>query len=289
VSLILLASYPKSGNTWMRALLSNYLAADKAPVPINRLVAAPVQQRHAFDEHLGLSSSIMTTDEIMRHMPRYFASHLPAGDPAVFIKVHSVFSRLPDGAPLFSSATFSGAVCIVRNPLDVAVSYAHHLQSSVDHAISVMGNPEAYLTPDGRRRRRIHPNLPERVSDWSRNTASWLDQDELPVRLVSYEQMHASPAACLETVVGFAGLQSEPARLARAADNARFENLRRQEELEGFREKQPTSPSFFRKGRIGDWRDALSRQQVRLLAERHGPVMARLGYLDEAERFLAEG
>jgi len=116
-----------------------------------------------------------------------------------------------------------------------------------------------------------------------------LDQDELPLRLVSYEQMHASPAAALETVGGFAGLRPEPARLARAEDNARFENLRRQETLEGFHEEQPTAPSFFRKGRSGDWRDALSRKQVRILTERHGPVMVRLGYLGEAERFLADG
>ena len=284
--LILLASYPKSGNTWMRALLSNYLADEEAPVPINHLIAARAHDRHSFDEHFGLSSTIMTADEVMRRMPRFFALHLPAGGSADFVKVHSAFLRLPDGAPLFSRTTFSGAVCIVRNPLDIAVSYAHHLQSSVDHAIRVMDNPEALLTPE---RRGISPNLPERVSDWSGNVTSWLDQDELPVKLVSYEQMHAGPAAVLEAVVGFAGLQPEPTRLARAADCARFENLHRQERLEGFHEKQPTAPSFFRKGRVGDWRDALSRQQVRQLTERHGPVMVRLGYLDEAERFLAEG
>ncbi len=49
----------------------------------------------------------------------------------------------------------------------------------------------------------------------------------------------------------------------------------------------PTAPNFFRKGLIGEWRNVLSRNQVQYLVERHGPAMAELGCLEEAERFLA--
>ena len=207
-------------------------------------------------------------------------------DSPVFAKVHQPFLRLPDGAPLFAPPAIAGAVCIVRNPLDVAVSFAHHQQWGIDRTITAMGHGPSAI---GIARKGIRARLPDLCGDWSGDVSSWLDQDDLPVNPVSYESLQADPAATLEAVVAFAGLRSEPARLARAVENSRFHRLREQERRDGFREKQPTAPSFFRKGQVGDWRNVLSRQQVRRLVESLGPAMARLGYLDEAERFLADG
>lgn len=291
MSLILLASYPKSGNTWMRALLSNFLAEGNEPVSINSLITSEIGNRHLFDESLGLSSAAMTDAEILRYRPRFHEilaqEFLEAGAGApVFAKIHQPFQRLPDGAPMFSPPAIAGAVCIVRNPLDVAVSFAHHLQWSLDRTIAAMGDPDSDI---GIPRKGIRTTLPDPYGDWSGNVSSWLEQDGLPVSLVSYESLQADPATALEAVVAFAGLAPDPVRLHRAVENSRFDRLREQELSDGFKEKQPTAPSFFRKGRAGDWRNVLSRQQVRRIVENHGPVMARLGYLHEAERFLAEG
>lgn len=275
-----LASYPKSGNTWMRALLTNFLAGDGAPASINALINTGVHNRHRFDEWLGLSSSAMTIDEILLHRP-FFQELIAANaknSPAI-VKLHEPYLRLPRDAPLFSSPTFAGAICIVRNPLDVAVSFAHHSQRSVDYTIGRMGDRQAFLAKGGR-------SLPSPISTWSHNVSSWLDQNELPLKPVSYEALHADPEAVLGSVVAFAGLTPNPERLARAVENSRFSRLREQERRHGFREKMPIAPNFFRKGRVGDWRGVLSRTQVRQLLDAHGPVMARLGYLEEAERFL---
>lgn len=286
MSLILLASYPKSGNTWMRALLTNYLAADGTAASINSLIGAAIRDRSRFDEATGLSSAAMTADEILFHRPRFHEMLAAEAASPVFAKIHEPFLRLPGGAPLFSPSAFSGAVCIVRNPLDIAVSFAHHSQFDIDRMIRTMNDQGAIIAAG---RGAIAAAREQPISDWSENVSSWLDQKELPVRLVSYEAMHVDPIAALEAVVAFAGLAPDPARLAAAVENSRFHRLREQELRDGFTEKQPTAPSFFRKGRVGDWRGVLSRRQVRRLVERHGAMMARLGYLDEAERFLADG
>ena len=285
MSLMLLASYPKSGNTWMRVLLSNYLADDE-PVSINALVNVALQSRHEFDERLGLSSWAMTPDEILLHRPRFHELQAADLDSPSFAKVHECYLRLPDGEPLFPRTAFASVVCIVRNPLDIVVSYAHHMQTSIDRTIEFMAERRAMLSPprfDGR------TQLPIPISDWSGNVSSWLNQDELPRILVRYERLHANPDAVFSEVVSFAGLPMDRERLVKAVENSRFQRLREQEDRVGFRERQPTAPNFFRKGLIGDWRNVLSRKQVQCLVERHGPVMAELGYLDEAEKFLARG
>lgn len=286
MSLILLASYPKSGNTWMRVLLSNYLADNDEPVSINALVGVVLQSRHEFDERLGLSSWALTPDEILLHRPRFHELQAADLDSPSFAKVHEYYLRLPDGGPLFPRTAFASVVCIVRNPLDIVVSYAHHMQTSIDRTIEFMAERQAMLSPprfDG------GTQLPIPISDWSGNISSWLNQDELPMKLVRYEHLHADPEAVFSDVVSFAGLPMDRERLVKAVGNSRFQRLREQEDRVGFQGRQPTAPNFFRKGLIGDWRNVLSRKQVQCLVERHGPVMAELGYLDEAEKFLARG
>ena len=95
------------------------------------------------------------------------------------------------------------------------------------------------------------------------------------------------PQAGFGAIVRFAGLDWDGARLARAVAHAAFHRLRAQEEESGFADKQPTAPSFFRAGVAGSWRSVLSARQVRALVDTHGTIMERLGYLREAEAFLA--
>ncbi len=101
--LILLASYPKSGNTWMRALLTNYLSGSAEPASINALVGFDLYSRWRFDELTGLSSSIMTDAEFLSCRSRYFAVRAAEadGDAPVFVKTHEPQLRLPGGDLLF--------------------------------------------------------------------------------------------------------------------------------------------------------------------------------------------
>ena len=300
-SIVWLASYPKSGNTWLRAVLTNYLHDDDAPVSINALLGPPVaSSRETFDELVGLDSSDLTPEEVLRHRSLLHEllareSTEPAGAPAhegapVFVKVHDAYLRTMDGTALFPRAVTAGVVYLVRNPLDVAVSYAHHLQRSIDDTVRWMNDPEAAEAKvDGG----IFHQMPQPLGTWSGHVSSWLDQEALPMHVARYEDLLADPPAAFGAIVRFAGLDRAgappddgSARLARAVHHAGFSRLRAQEEESGFFEKQPTAPSFFRAGTSGSWREALDPRQVRALVDAHGPVMARLGYLSEAEAFL---
>ena len=128
--------------------------------------------------------------------------------------------------------------------------------------------------------------LPQPLLTWSGHAASWLEAG-LPLHVARYEDLLAHPRAAFAAIVRFAGLGADAARLARAVDHARFDRLRAQEQACGFRERQPTAPSFFRAGRAGSWRDVLSPPLVRAIVDAHAPVMERFGYLHEAEEFLA--
>ena len=285
--IVWLASYPRSGNTWLRALLTNYLEDGEGPASIDALVGRlDFQRREVFDDQLGLPSSDLTADEILRARPRLHELLAAELRRPTFVKVHDACLRTAGGSLLFPSSVTCGAVYLVRNPLDVAVSNAHFWNWSIARSVAELCRPDAALSqPVGG----IHHVLPQPLLTWSGHVASWLDQGELPVHVARYENLLANPAAAFEEVLRFAGLEPEAGRLSRAVERAHFERLRAQEKRSGFFEKPPTARSFFRSGGAGAWRDELSRDQVRAVIDANGPIMERFGYLGEAKAFLADG
>ena len=127
-----LASYPKSGNTWTRLLLANFLADSEQAVHINRIDKAlpgiyPCD-RDWFDRATGLPSSDCTDDEVEPLLPAALRAHVAeTGGERRFCKVHDALHDTAAGEPLFPEDVSAGAVYLVRNPLDVAVSWAFHV------------------------------------------------------------------------------------------------------------------------------------------------------------------
>ena len=293
-AVVWLASWPRSGSTWLRTVLTGYLLDDDGPAPPDRLIGRPLASlRESFYKQIGLDSSDLTLEEILRLRPLFhgrLARELAAttgGEGApVFVKVHDACLRTSEGAPFFPKPVTAGVVYLVRSPLDVAVSFAHFLAEPVDRVIGWMNSPDTCLSGF---RDRISPLLPVPLLTWSGHVSSWLDQEDLPVHVARYEDLLADPRAGFGEIMRFAGLEPDDARLARAVDRAAFHHLRVRKEESGFDSKPPEARFFFRAGVAGSWRSALRPRQVRALVDAHGPAMERLGYLREAEAFLADG
>jgi len=284
-----LASYPKSGNTWLRLLLANIFAKDDKPVDINDLPdgGGIASGRQAFDYLLLIDSGLLTHDEIDSLRPRVY-EELALGaetgegeEPAVpvrFVKAHDAYTLTPKGEPLLAGRRGAdGAVVIVRDPRDVAPSLANHNRTTIDEAIDHMCDEAfGFCTKPGRQHRQFRQRLP----GWSGHIASWLDQRDIPIHLVRYEDMMADTAAMLGGVLAFAGLAASSEEIRRAVDFADFAQLRQQERERGFREAPRPKPggNFFRRGEAGAWRDELAAAQVARIEAGHAGMMRRLGY-----------
>ena len=94
VSVFWLASYPKSGNTWMRVLLANYLRPTEGPVSINALQSDVYPfDRHKFEECTGLESSGLLPDESLRYRSLYHELLAAECPRPSFAKVHDACFR----------------------------------------------------------------------------------------------------------------------------------------------------------------------------------------------------
>ena len=294
---IWLASYPKSGNTWFRAVTVALIR--QGPVDLNRLRAPGIgsiaSSRVRMEAALGVPSSLMTHEEVDLLRPRVeevVAQTAPArvrpddpeaaateadaaGSRAQITKIHDALFPGPSGEPIVSVAATRSAIYIVRDPRDVAVSYAHYSGWSPERAVDALADPD-YTMSSGTRR--VHDQVRQRLGTWSDHVCSWLDHDFFPVHVVRYEDCARAPVETFTTALRFAGYDVEPADVAEAVDTVRFDRLATQERTAGFRERPASADRFFRRGEAGAWREELAPELAARIEATHGHVMRRLGY-----------
>ena len=282
--IIWLASYPKSGNTWFRVFLTNLRGEKDEPAQINKLNSAPIASARAiFDDEAGIEASDLTPDEIDRLRPEIYTHLAEEAEEALFMKVHDAYLSNDKNIPLFPKEATAGAIYIIRNPLDVLISFADHSGWNYDTAISKMADKTfAFCSKP----KRLHNQLRQKLLSWSSHVKSWTEQTLFPVCVLRFEDMKQKPVETFEKAVRFSGLEYEREEILKALELSSFKELQRQEKENGFKEKSPSSEMFFRKGEVGSWRDELTKKQVGQVIEDHKEVMHRFGYLGPNDEVL---
>lgn len=276
--IIWLASYPKSGNTWFRIFLRNLLSPSEQPARLDAIGFPIASGRAIFDDFAGIDSSDLTPDEIDSLRPRVYEQiAAEAREGPVFMKTHDAYTYLPNGEPLLSRGATAGAIYLIRNPLDVAVSFANHsAHQRFDYTVARMGSrTDAFnATTD-----RLDGQLRQQLLGWSGHVHSWLAARDTALHVMRYEDMKSASLRAFTAAIRFAGLEHSEALVQQALDRCQFEKLQEQERGTGFREKYRKCKAFFRAGETGTWRRHLSEAQVARIIADHGDLMTQFGYL----------
>ena len=276
-----LASYPKSGNTWLRAFIANYLRDGDAPVPINELYYFNFGDDVAlyYEWMTGRPKDSFTEQELWALRPqvhRYLAS---LTRETTLVKTHHVAGVRDDGTPIITPDVTDGAIYVLRNPMDVVVSLAHHYQLDMESAVTRICTPNDIIpgVPGEK--------LPQLIGSWHQHVRSWTRAPGLQPHVMRYEDMLTKPSPTFRELVKFLGAPLTAKRLQKAIRFASFDTLNKQERESGFNEARPDDASrFFREGRTGQWRDLLTQDQVKRMIEAHGETMRAFGYLDKKGR-----
>ena len=270
-----LASYPKSGNTWMRMVWEAVQSGSAVGINTLQAPGAIAASRQNFDTALGVSSSDLTNDEVEMLRPRADDLGAAAQPGPTLRKVHDALAYGPTGDLVVSVASAFGALYLIRDPRDVAISFARHMGLDLDTSVDRLIRG-ASLSSYGH-----YPGvlLDQRLSRWDDHVGSWVDQDVLAVHIVRYEDCLASPVATFGAALRFSQVHVSDEAVAAAVDSTKFTTLARQEAEEGFREGSRTGSQFFRAGRSGQWIDEMPRPLVARIEAEFGDTMARFGYL----------
>ncbi|MGI8760856.1 MAG: sulfotransferase domain-containing protein [Jatrophihabitantaceae bacterium] len=267
-----LASYPKSGNTWFRAVVAAWRRGDPFDLEATDTIPA---FRTRFDESLGVRSTDLTDTEAAALRPAADDVHDSVRPELHLHKIHDGLFTGPDGACILSTAATHRAIYVVRDPRDVAVSFAHHNGQSTAWATERLCTPSAEISAPVDD---VAVQLVQRLGTWSEHVAGWVEHAPFPTIGVRYEDCLTDPVRTFGEAFAFVGFEIPPDELRAAIDAAAFARLQARERQVGFGERFSRSAPFFRKGKAGGWRDELEPALAERISSEHAEQLRRFGY-----------
>ena len=269
-----LASYPKSGNTWMRAFLANLIHDGPEPLPLQAIgrLCPSEHSEFWFQAIADRPIAELKGEEIAALRTRAQERVVSLNKNVVPMKTHSYLGE-DCGHPIISMKATYGAVYIIRDPRDVAVSAADHFGKTLDEMVAMMADPLGTGMP--------MPGIivHELLSSWSNHVESWTKWNHPGIFTVRYEDLLADPLDQFGRVARHFGIATDKARVSKAVEFSSFKQLQQMEAAGGFVERSIHSDKFFRAGRSGNWQQKLTPDQVRKIESDHAVQMKRFGYL----------
>lgn len=286
--IIWLASYPKSGNTWLRVFLYHVtrimVGAPLDGNDLNRLDRSSVYEARLIDLYsqlLGKPVQQADWQEIVPVRPRVHGEVVKRVPTPIFVKTHLGLISV-NGTPAINLDVTLGAIYVVRNPLDVVLSLSDHMGIPLEYAVETM-------CLDGYRVPHTSIEIYEPWGSWRENVGSWTSTGQNTILAIRYEDMLSSPQRTFRSVMNHVRQRPTDAQIEEAIELSRFERLQEIEKESPFRERAPGTERFFRVGRSGQWQDKLSEDQVRRLVSFNHRYMRRFGYLTpDLEKYVSE-
>ena len=271
---IFLASYPKSGNTWLRAIITNALIKEKkfSLDELKKILLLSSKKnfknfkkiKYSNDEDVDfdwMSENIINCQKYLNKTNQDFNIY----------KTHSVRHRK------FTNETVNmGFIYIVRDPRDIVISLSHFAGGSLDRTIDEMLYSKKLMTRSN--------GAKELLSTWNLHTKSWLEYTNVSRLFIRYEDLINKTEENILQIFNFLNkithnkLIPTKIDIKKIVQETSINNLKKEEGLSGFNEASKYS-KFFRSGRTEQWKDILSLGQIKLIEKELYSMMKQFNYL----------
>ena len=257
-----IASYPKSGNTYMRLFLASYFYTTTGVIKdfevINNIFKI---SRYAF---LKNHKDVPSIDEFIKD-PLLVSKYWPKVQKVLSEKIqNNLFIKTHDSMVSIKNNTFTNDhftkcfIYIVRDPRSVAVSYSHHMNISIEKTINFLINKNYIISYKNN-----EMTLPEIVSSWGNHYNSWKNFSKKGNGLiVKYEDLLSNPFDEFKKILiflnNFFSFKIDDKKINNSLQSTKFSNLQSMEMKIGFKENPNSSINFFRKGLKNEWKEEIS-------------------------------
>jgi len=265
--IIWLASYPKSGNTWLRFYIISLLMGEKTNLNLNHLRAI-INYPHS-TQFESLVSNLFDLDEIAKNWINS-QEKVNSNKNVRFFKTHNMFGKYK-GYPFTNSENTLGTIYIVRDPRNVITSLKNHYSlSNYDEAKEFLFNENKILGLSKDQKNLFLKSkkfpLTQFVGSWKSHFLSWKNMRK-NYHLVKYEDLVQDPKNEFTKIAIFIGdllkLRFSEDQINKAIDLSSFEKLEKMEEKDGFSEsnvdKDGKRNKFFFLGPKNDWKNILDK------------------------------
>jgi hypothetical protein len=283
--IIWLASYPKSGNTMVRSLLSAYLFTKDGNFNFETLKNISLFPDLTFFEKLGVDVS--KDDEVLKNYIRAQEEINKKNKKSItFLKTHSTLHSINNHKFTNYLNTY-GAIYIVRDPRSVVLSYANHNQITIEQAAKAL---KSFKVLGGVKNSNIAADRGlTHVGSWSSHYNVWKEFKKTNrYLLIKYEDLVTDTKKTFLKILNFIYILGnakhvvDQDKLNNAINTTSFENLQKLEKTTFFDEAKQINNkyvTFFKYGPKNDWKKNLSNEVIGNIESEFKTEMKELGYL----------
>ena len=279
--IIWIASYPKSGNTWIRAMLSAYFYSNDGNFFFELLDNIKEFPKHS--EYLNKISAGKNLVEIAKEwIPAQAMLNLKSRTSTIFLKTHSAICSI-DGSDFTDEKNTLAALYIVRDPRNVVSSLSNHFNLSIEKSLELIVDKNKTISNPTNKNKNIGLTV---LSNWKTNYQSWRDWKSIKVKIIKYEDLIYSPKNTFINILNFLKefmkIEFNENKIKNVIQSTEFKRLKLFEQKYGFNESAAMfdqSKSFFNLGPHNDWKKLLDKKTSEKICEYFEDEMKELGYI----------
>ena len=275
--IIWIASYPKSGNTWIRSFLSSYIYTNNGTFNfnlLNKIDQFPLLKYYnkinLYPKNLSEAAQDWVTAQQVINLDNKIH----------FMKTHNAMCTI-NGNPFTNKENSLGAIYIVRDPRDILISYSNFLNMNYSETLNELtrNNNTSFLN-DTVDTKNIVGSL---IGSWSENFNSWEKYNLTKKIIIRYEDLISNPYETFLKIITYLnnlyGLEINKKKIQMSIESTQFVNLQNLEKRNMFFEKSKNTKVFFREGKIKQWEKKLDIKIINKIKEKFSKEMIKLGYL----------
>ncbi len=276
--IVWIASFPKSGNTWLRAFLCSYLYMNPDDNNFDfglfkNILRFPNSKQY---EDIGIKPK--NFEDVAKN---WIAAQekINSNKKINFLKTHNAFGGL-ENSPFTNKKNTLGAIYLVRDPRDVLVSYSRHLELSIDKTLELVleDDHKGWLNENKK------DVIGEIRGSWAQNYNSWKSFNLTEKIIIKYEDLIKDPFNNFSNVIKYLnklfGLEINDEKIKKCIEITDFNKLKNLEMKTGFVENYNKKESFFNKGQPNQWQNILDEKVTYKLEKKFKKEMQELKYID---------
>ena len=280
--IIWIASYPKSGNTWLRSLLSSYFFSKNGVFNFNQLDNIKQfscknlnsSEINSSNYQTIVSKNWIPTQEIINKDKKIH-----------FLKTHNAICSI-NGNSFTNQNNTVAAIYIIRDPRNVITSISNHYNLSLQDSLEFIKNKRKIIFPK-KKKINYHDDF-NFISNWSDHYSSWKNINFAPIKIIKYEDLtrdtNKTFISILEFLSKFIKFNFDKSKIKNSIDSTTFDKLAEMEREVGFAESSDSTLNskkirFFHLGNKNTWSNLLDKNVSQDIDDFFKKEMKTLGYL----------